>query len=478
MATETSTAPEVAERPVDWVGVGVGGAAVLFAVVFGIRMITEYRRFAINAFDFAIFDQALWLLSRFETPFSTVRGLLLFGDHSSYILLPLAPLYWVLPQAEALLVLTVVVMAVGGPLAYLAARAVGAPRFMAALVGLGYLAHPAVGWNARDGFHPEQFVLPLLIGAFLLFARDRDRWAIAVVVIALLAKEDVGMVVIPFALFVWWFFGKRRQALITGAFAVAAMAVSFGLLIPHFSPTGELLYAYRYADLGQGVVGIASGLVIHPEVLVGALADPARIGYLAVVLLPIPLALFEPRALLIAVPATVANVVSTHTYQYQVQYHYTIYLLVGVVIAAAIGAARMGRQRDGRRLESVVVISIVAALGFSVASPLASDWATPSPDQDAARAAIALIPPDATVSAWNMYVPHLTHRRVVYQFPNPWQRHNYSAPGLPLPDPATVEWVLVRDGIDERVVADLIASNEFEVAYRERPVQLLHRISG
>jgi len=38
--------------------------------------------------------------------------------------------------------------------------------------------------------------------------------------------------------------------------------------------------------------------------------------------------------------------------------------------------------------------------------------------------------------------------------------------------------VLVRDGIDERVVADLIASNEFEVAYRERPVQLLHRISG
>ena len=329
---------------------------MLFAVVFGIRMITEYRRFAINAFDFAIFDQALWLLSRFETPFSTVRGLLLFGDHSSYILLPLAPLYWVLPQAEALLVLTVVVMAVGGPLAYLAARAVGAPRFMAALVGLGYLAHPAVGWNARDGFHPEQFVLPLLIGAFLLFARDRDRWAIAVVVIALLAKEDVGMVVIPFALFVWWFFGKRRQALITGAFAVAAMAVSFGLLIPHFSPTGELLYAYRYADLGQGVVGIASGLVIHPEVLVGALADPARIGYLAVVLLPIPLALFEPRALLIAVPATVANVVSTHTYQYQVQYHYTIYLLVGVVIAAAIGAARIGRQRDGRRLESVVVI--------------------------------------------------------------------------------------------------------------------------
>jgi len=196
------------------------------------------------------------------------------------------------------------------------------------------------------------------------------------------------------------------------------------------------------------------------------------------VLRPSTLALFEPRALLIAGPATVANVVSTHVYQYQVQYHYTTYLLVAVVIAAAIGAARVGRQHEERRLEFVVVISIVAALGFSAASPLASDWAAPHPDQDAARPAIALIPPDATVSAWNTYVPHLTHRRVVYQFPNPWQRHNYSAPGLPLPDPVTVEWVLVRDGIDERVVADLIASDEFEVVYRERPVLLLHRISG
>ena len=86
---------------------------MLFAVVLGIRMITEYRRFAINAFDLGIFDQGLWLLSRFETPFSTVRGLLLFGDHSSHILLPLAPLYWVLPDAEGLLVLAVVVIAVG-----------------------------------------------------------------------------------------------------------------------------------------------------------------------------------------------------------------------------------------------------------------------------------------------------------------------------------------------------------------------------
>ncbi len=48
--------------------------------------------FATHAFDVGIFDQGVWLLSRFADPFVTVRGLNLFADHSSFILLLIAPL--------------------------------------------------------------------------------------------------------------------------------------------------------------------------------------------------------------------------------------------------------------------------------------------------------------------------------------------------------------------------------------------------
>ena len=443
---------------------------MLFTAVFSFRMVTEYRRFGLYAFDIGIFDQGLWLLSRFETPFLTTRGLHLFGDHTSFLMLPLAPLYWVAPHAEALLIFTVLLLAIGAPLAYYASRTVGAPGLLAAVVGIGYLASPAVQWNVRDTFHPEQFVLPLLIGAFILFAKDRDRWAFLLIVLALLAKEDAGLVVVPFGLFVWWWFKKPRQGRIIAGVGILALLAAIEFVIPHFSPTGEMLYAWRYARLGEGFLGIAAGLFIHPEVIAEAVTDPVRLGYMALLVLPIPLALVEPRALLISVPAAIANIVSTHPYQYEVEYHYTVYLVVGVVIAAALGAARAGTWENRTFRDAAIVVSAMMAIGFISWSPLSAGWSEEHDHHEAAAEAIALIPPDAAISVWNRYVPHVTHRTVVYQYPNPWERLNCSVPGAELPDPAGVEWVLARDGEFQHVTDRLLASGEWIVVYDRDPV--------
>jgi uncharacterized membrane protein len=459
----------------DWHLVVVVAATAAFIVTFSVRMVQQYQRFGLNAFDLGIFDQGLWLLSRFQDPFVTVRGVHLFGDHTSYLMIPLAPLYWIAPHAEALLVFTVVLLAAGAPLAYLAARAIGAPGLLSAVVAVGYLAAPATQWNVRDTFHPELFVVPLLIGSFLLFARDRDGWGLALALIALLAKEDAALIVVPFGLLVWWWFGKRRDGLIIAGTGVAFLLVAFQVLLPSLSPTGEMLYQWRYARLGSGFLGIATGLVIHPEVLGEALLDPQRWQYLALVVLPVPLALAAPRALLVAVPAALANLVSTHPYQYEIEYHYSTYLLIGVVLAAVIGARHVG-EWDGKAWRyGAVALSLVAALVFVSWSPLSTPWSQPHLNQDAAREAIALIPPDATVSAWNRYLPHLTHRTTIYEFPNPWERLNYSAPGLPLPSPADVDWVLARDGEFQEVTDELVGSGDWEVVYDQDPVLLLHR---
>lgn len=467
----------VAERGtrLDWYAAGVAAATVAFVATFSVRMVQQYQRFGVNAFDLGIFDQGLWLLSRFQDPFVTVRGVHLFGDHTSFLMIPLAPLYWVAPHAEALIVFTVVLMALGAPLAYLAARAIGAPGLLAAMVGIGYLAAPATQWNIRDTFHPELFVIPLLIGSFLLFARDRDTWGLALALVALLAKEDAALIVVPFGLFVWWWFGKRRDGLIIAAAGVVFLFLAFEVLLPSFSPTGQMLYQWRYTRLGNGFFGIAAGLVLHPEVLGEALLDPARWQYLALVVLPLPLALAAPRVLLVAVPAALANLVSTHPYQYEIEYHYSTYLLIGVVLAAVIGAKHVGDWEGKGWRYGALALSLVAALAFVSWSPLSTPWSQPHSHHDAAGEAIALIPPDAVVSAWNRYVPHLTHRTTIYEFPNPWERLNYSAPGLPLPDPASVEWVLARHGEKQNVTDELLASGDWEVVYDQDPVLLLRR---
>ena len=168
------------------------------------------------------------------------------------------------------------------------------------------------------------WIIPLLMGSFLLFARGHDRWGVVLALYALLAKEDAALIVVPYGLLVWWWFGRRRHGIVIAAAGVAALLLAFQLLLPQFSPTGEMLYQWRYDRLGDGFLGIAIGLVIHPEVLLEALTDPARWRYLALIVLPLPMALLAPRALLIAVPAALANIVSTHPYQYEIEYHYSV----------------------------------------------------------------------------------------------------------------------------------------------------------
>ena len=103
-------------------------------------------------------------------------------------------------------------------------------------------------------------------------------------------------------------------------------------------------------------------------------------------------------------PALVANLVSMHTYQAQVFYHYTVYPLVGVVVAALIGAAVATNWSDRPR-RTAIAVSIVAALAFLPLSGVFAEWNGPLADHEQYQQALALVPPDATVAAWYRFVP-------------------------------------------------------------------------
>jgi hypothetical protein len=154
-----------------------------------------HARFGTFGFDLGIFDQGVWLLSRFRDPFVTIRGLSLFGDHTSYILVLVAPLYWVWADPRLLLLLQVVGLAIPAVSLYL----IGTRRLHSPLAGLAvaaaYLAYPAVQWAAVWSFHPETLAAGFLGLAAL--AADRQRWRqmAAWLALALLCKEDVGLVV-------------------------------------------------------------------------------------------------------------------------------------------------------------------------------------------------------------------------------------------------------------------------------------------
>ncbi len=288
----------------------------------------------------------------------------------------------------------------------------------------------------------------------------------------LLVKEDAVFVVIPLALYAGlkW---KRFQTMAAGLIVLAAgvAVLNFRVILPGYSPTGELIYSGRYS------------LQVQP------LVTASRFGYLVSMLLPSVIATRAPLALAIAGPITVANLASTHAYQHEIKWHYTAYLLGVLAVAVPVGMAKLADKwgpdvglglisASGRR--SIPILGPLLALavaGLVVVGPsltFQGDWgAASAQEQEEVHSAFDLIPPNAVVAASDTFAPNLAHREQIYMLPNPWIRDYWGTPeGLPaLPDPTTVEWMAVDldvGGATTRVVEDLVAIGWSEVVSGER----------
>lgn len=86
---------------------------VVYTVWLAARTTRDHFGLGTSAYDFGLYDQGLWLLSRGEAPFVTLMGRNLFGDHTSFILLPLVPLYWLVDSTGLLFVVQAIVLGVG-----------------------------------------------------------------------------------------------------------------------------------------------------------------------------------------------------------------------------------------------------------------------------------------------------------------------------------------------------------------------------
>ena len=469
----------------------VWALTIVFAVWMLLMLFSLHRRYGTQTFDMAIFDQGVWLLSRFEEPFVTIRGLNLFADHTSYILVLIAPLYWVAAGPQTLMVLSVAALAVGGPLTYAIARRSGLGNMLSVSLATAYLLHPAVGWNVWDIFHPEVLAVPLLLGAYLLALQERWRWMTVALVATLLVKEDAALAVVPLGIFLAFKFGRKKEGFGIAAFGSALLAFNMFVVLPAFSPTGALTNNWRYAQFGPGIGEAIKGMVTKPRLLFSELFGSERLTYYFQMLGPAPAALFAPEVLLVAVPITAANALSYHVHQYEIRFHYTVYALALVTIAAVSGVARLRRSFNASPAGLTAVIVAVAIAGNLMIGPWPhgreiSPWAGSVHSGESRQAldeALAIIPPDAPVAADWFTVTHLANRVGAYMLPNPWHNRFYGAGEPYQPTGDDVDWLVAQgwaQGDDQiaSIIRRLDADPDWERVVDNRWVLVMKRVSA
>jgi uncharacterized membrane protein len=456
---------------------GLAGMVAVWAAVFGRLVWLRHERFMSAGFDLGIFDQATWLMSRFGGQFITVRGLPVFGHHAEPAMYLFVPFYWVGGGPHLLNLTQVGAMALGAVPLFLVARDRLADAWTAVALAAAFLLHPALQFMAWELFHPEVVAITPLFLAYWFSLRRRWGWFAASAVLAAAWKEDVALAVAVLGVLVA-LRGDRRVGLLTAGLSLGWFAFVNRLLLPAVSGE-QAFYNLFFGDLGASPAEIAWNAVVHPTRLLDRLLDASALRYAVLMVLPfglVPVA--APLVAAVALPSALVNVLSVVGDHRSITYHYSAMVLAGLALATVEGVRRATvRLAPRRALAGLVATSALAATVLYGPSPLGVQYREgwwpldPDPRHDAKRQALATVPPDAPVSATYNLVPHLTHRRVIYEWPVPFglrEAREWGVAGEGFPPAVPARWIVLdRQALHGSgpIAEDLLATGRYVVVF-------------
>jgi uncharacterized membrane protein len=399
----------------------VAVAAAVYAAGFSTLSVLRHDAFETGRFDLGNMVQVVWstahghFLRMTNTQGEQVSRL---AAHVDPILALFAPLWWIWPSPDMLLVVQAIAVAAGAfPVYALARKHLGSER--AALgFALVYLVLPAVQWLTLNEFHPVALACPLLLFAFRSLDDDRFLPFAVFALLAAATKEEISLVVAGFG--VWYALTRRRRAAGAAILAAGALwfALAVGVVVPHFNDGGTSSFYSRYREVGGSPGGVLRTAVTHPLRILDKAFDHRSLHYLADLAIPLAgLFLAAPLVLVAALPELGLNLLSSTKTQTSIHFHYTAGLVPPLVVASVLGAARLSgrsRRRAGVIAAVAVAVALVenARLGAMFKAPV-----TASRHDRIAAHALRLVPDDAVVSATNTLGAHLSARRRILSFP-------------------------------------------------------------
>ena len=468
---------------------------VLFAFVFGQLGVQNQRNFGTWSYDMGIYDQAIWLVSRGRS-FISVRGLDFWGHHFNPILLLFVPFYWLGAGPEFLYVVQACVLALGAVPTYLIARDKFKNPWMGAVFAFVFLMYAPVQWISWAMFHPEAMVITPLLFAWWFATKERWGWFFAMVLLALSTREDAALAVIMMGLvlLVYMRHAPDHRRIVQRCVAVMVLGAAWyfattKLILPFFNDGKEPFYiTYFYGNYGDTTPEILTTILRHPDRVVHDAVQHDRLVFYKQMSWPLGwVYLANPLGLLMALPQLLASVIGLSPYARMIRYQYTSVMIAPIIISSIHGGYALWRFRVARAILPAWLL--LCAYTSNVAwspSPLNDKsfgvWSQPHPRHESLRTALTYVPDDAAVSASYQLLPHLSHRRQIYDWPNPfWASVWGNDDCAHLPDPTTIDYVAIdlsQVGASNQTLFDnmIKPGGPFDVVFEDANVIVAKRV--
>jgi uncharacterized membrane protein len=482
-------------------------AAAAFAATFATLGILQYRALMVPHGDTAMYEEHLWNLLHGKGFRSQLdSGRLFLGEHLEVIHILLIPIYMWSPSLPTLSVCLSLGLGSGA----IAVRGItrrltgsdGAANWLAAAYLLYFPLQYLNLEVSLKSFRPENLGVPLLLFALWSLEAGRYRTMLALMGLAVLAKEDYAIPIGMIGLYLAVRPGPRRVRLLgVGVFASSVVLLWFVLsvFIPYFRGAPPHYTAY-FQELGRTPAEIVANAVRHPGVVANRLFTMESTLYLLTLTIAVGgLPLLGPSRLWTLAPTLVSILLIQLRDARSTFFHFHAPLVPIIFWAAAEGLNRF--QMVDRRLQIGRTPAVSAGpqsatwqthstrfACFAAACALVSGFvAGKSPlsiafyDRHAGQRGFArllyspgervrrlehllpLIPLDARVAATDYVRPRFTHHR---------ECHQYGEGGLKPHVPAeTIDYIVVdltgpfSDWMQGRAMKELRDKEHWETIY-------------
>jgi uncharacterized membrane protein len=445
-----------------------GSAALVAAGVISHKLRAHYL-IGTHAFDLGFFSNICWNTAHGQWFFSSILERNFMAVHANWILWPLSLIYRFYSSATVLLVAQVFLIVLAIPVLWKTTQSITGTFAGGALACFLFISSPYIGHSLANDFHPDVWQIPCLFAALWAWHHNKPTLLMVAAVSALLAKEDVSVVLCGFALFL---FIQKRWRIPGGVlFVLATGALLFQtrVFIPQFLDGNQQSVLFsRYSHLGGSFQEMGENLWRHPGVYINAFFyDPAKFARFAGYFLPTAgLCFFAPLFIIPPVISVLPHLLSHAFTQLSLADIYALPSQPFIFIGAAYGAKRLLTRLDGRQTNILVgVLFIVGGIGiFRTPSYYR---ATTSSRVHAFQEMARLIPPDVSLAAQQNIFPHFDGRRYIQLFPIRTAMPDLQTRVLDNPEYVACDRVGKSSPCSGAVLAGDIAALEKNVSYKK-----------
>jgi len=410
----------------------IAGIFIIISFAYQWLLLRNYSQYI---FDLGMWNRHFWSLIHFDLGPNPVKGFNLFGDHASFLLVALAPIYALFQHVEFFFLVQSVAVGVSIFPAFLIARRYfnDWQSYVWIILFLSFFGF----WSAFTyNFHEIIVGVPLLTWLIYFYIENKWKSFFIMALVLLLLREDMPLYVIAFALAALLFKGQRKIGLVLIAVSVAYYLVVTQLIMPYFS---GVTYYQTVTPLGSSLPQIAKNALLHPHLFINTFfsSDLKTETFLALFASFGFLAFLSPTGLLLLAPALIARFLSVQSYRWGFSEHYSATqgpLLFGAAILGAnnilVWCAKHKPHIKPELIKQVIIIvtitaGIVAAVGAQAHYKTFANMTEINfyRRNDVIRStdkAASLIPAGASVSASSSF-PQLTTRKNIYLWPGDLQ---------------------------------------------------------